>query len=234
MLWNMDAEYAVKLGRKNLDQRLIGPRGVRLWDPDARAEDEELAEIDLLRPNGLTFARLLAEDGRVAPSPYPMGNTRAQCSLASGRARHKVSMMGCGAPYPHGSGSASGQASPRPRPLPTQPTKRRHRSQLEASLSFLALQPVRKLVFEGSSKRQSSSQALSIPGDHVLRRYLDTPDILNHRFVIGSERQYPDLRGRSRAPDHPADPNHTLDQPQRKHVALSRAIPVSLLHVRPN
>jgi hypothetical protein len=102
MMQHMDAEWAVEPEGKNLDRSLTRPRGwvVGLFAPDAEAEAEELAEIDLLEPDGLTLAKLLAEDERVAPLPHQTGKMRAERSLASGRARHMVSMMGCVAPYP--------------------------------------------------------------------------------------------------------------------------------------
>jgi hypothetical protein len=41
---------------------------VGLLDPHAEGEDEELAGIDLLDPEGDTFGKMLADDERVAPS----------------------------------------------------------------------------------------------------------------------------------------------------------------------
>jgi hypothetical protein len=38
------------------------------FDPEAEAEDEQRAEIDLLEPEDETLAKLLAENERVAPS----------------------------------------------------------------------------------------------------------------------------------------------------------------------
>jgi hypothetical protein len=70
MMRHMDAEYSAELERKNLAlERLTEPRDVGHLDPDAEAEGEELTEIDLMGPDGLTFAELRAEDERVAPSP---------------------------------------------------------------------------------------------------------------------------------------------------------------------
>jgi hypothetical protein len=58
--WNIDAECgenAAELEGKSIALgRLIGPREVGLFDPDAETEDEERAETDLLQPAGHTFA----------------------------------------------------------------------------------------------------------------------------------------------------------------------------------
>jgi uncharacterized transporter YbjL len=50
-------------------ERLTGPREVRLRDREADVEEGELAEVDLLEPDGLIVTRLRAEGERVAPSP---------------------------------------------------------------------------------------------------------------------------------------------------------------------
>jgi hypothetical protein len=68
MMWHMDAAIAMELERKDLDQRLPGPREVGLFYPDAEAEDEELAEIDLMEPDGLTFAEFAIRRGRLGLS----------------------------------------------------------------------------------------------------------------------------------------------------------------------
>jgi hypothetical protein len=60
-------EAAEPEGKKLALGRLTGPREVGLLDPHAEAEDEELADIDLLEPDGLTSAKLRGEDERVAP-----------------------------------------------------------------------------------------------------------------------------------------------------------------------
>jgi hypothetical protein len=49
-----------------------------LWDPDAWAEDEELAEIDLLEPNGSPSQGYLPKMGELLPRPQQTGKIRVQ------------------------------------------------------------------------------------------------------------------------------------------------------------
>jgi hypothetical protein len=46
---------------------------VRTFDPEAEAEDEERADINLLEPEGQAFAKLPPENERVAPSSPEVG-----------------------------------------------------------------------------------------------------------------------------------------------------------------
>jgi hypothetical protein len=67
-------EEVAELEWKNLAlERLTGPGEVGRLDPDAGAEDEERAEIDLLDPEGHTFGKLLAGDERVGIDPIKRG-----------------------------------------------------------------------------------------------------------------------------------------------------------------
>jgi hypothetical protein len=64
--------------RKNLAlERLTGRWEVRRLDRDADAEDKQRDEIGWLGPEDQTFAKLLAENERVAPSAPEMGKTEA-------------------------------------------------------------------------------------------------------------------------------------------------------------
>jgi hypothetical protein len=68
-----------ELERKNLAlERLTGPREVGLLDPDAEAEDEERAEIDLLEPGGTPSKGCLARMSGLLDEPLQTGKIRAQ------------------------------------------------------------------------------------------------------------------------------------------------------------
>jgi hypothetical protein len=65
-------------GRKNLAlEQLTGPQEVGLLVPDAEVEADEQAEVDLLEPDGLTFAKLRVEAERATPSAPSEGRGRA-------------------------------------------------------------------------------------------------------------------------------------------------------------
>jgi hypothetical protein len=115
--------------------------GCGLLDPDAEAEDEERAEIDLLKPEGLTFAELPGMSELLRRSPSDGDDSGlVRLGFWSCQAHGLDDGVRCPpspAPPLDEPSAAYVPSNPNPPDLPLQSSR-------ESSSSFLALQPVRK------------------------------------------------------------------------------------------